>query len=113
METPYKSMVNHLTRIILKPVDDPMPFSIIAAEPVSPEGVRQFGQQLKDRAERVANMMEALAEQGFTFQFDKERILADSRQVEAQAAKEYLLSRGFEDREFQVFLEYVRKWGVL
>jgi superfamily II DNA/RNA helicase len=110
----YKPMVNHLTRIILKLVEDPVPYDIVAAaEPLTPDSVRQFGRQLEGRAERVAAMMEALAERGFTFKFEKDRIFADSSAMEAQEAKKYLIARGFQDREFQVMLEYARKWGVM
>lgn len=114
MSEPYNPMVNHLTRITLKLTEEPLPYDIVAAAaPPTPDSVRQFGRKLETRVARVAAMMEALAERGFTFKFEKDRILADSFDMEAQEAKQYLIARGFQDREFQVMLEYARKWGVM
>jgi SOS response regulatory protein OraA/RecX len=113
MSETYQSVVNHLTRIILKLVEEPISYEEVAAQPQSADSVRRLGQRLSRRTERVAAMMEALAERGFTFKLEKDRIFADSIEMEAQDAKRYLLSRGFEDTEFQVLLEYARKWDVL
>lgn len=114
MSETYKPMVNHITRVILRLVEDPVPYETVAgADPLDPAAVRAFGDRLKNRAERVAAMMEALAGRGFVFKFEKDRILADSNEMEAQDAKRYLIESGFADTEFQVFLEYARKWGVL
>lgn len=63
-----------------------------------------------DRAEELAG---ALALRGFAVRRDGGRLVAESDRVEAQDAKRYLRSLGFRDRDFQVFLEYVRAWGVL
>lgn len=114
MSENYKPMVNHLTRIILKLIDEPIPYEVITKiDQLTPDTVRQFGGLLASRAERVAQMMEALQERGFTLKFEKDRVVADSSEVEAQDAKAYLIARGFQDREFQVYLEYARKWGVM
>ncbi len=77
-------MVDHLTRI-----------TVDGAEP---------------RADALAG---ALAAVGFSIRRDRRRIVAESTVVEAQEAKRALLALGFRDREFRVFLEYVRQWGVL
>ncbi|SDF08432.1 hypothetical protein [Sporolituus thermophilus] len=109
-----RSMVHHLTRITLKLLDDPIPFDLVRkAQPPSAKDVRAFGRQLGNRAERVAKMMELLAAKGFTFTAGKDCIYADSAEMEAQAVKRYLLENGFQDQEFQVYLEYVRKWGIM
>jgi hypothetical protein len=114
MSKDYTAVVNHLTRIIFHLIEDPVPFAAVDL-PASPSAgnVRLFGERLMERTGRVAAMMEALAPKGFTFRFNKDRIFAESNEVEAQEAKNYLLSLGFHDTEFQVFLEYVRKWGML
>ncbi len=114
MSEPYKPMVNHLTRIIIKLIEDPVPYGTLAtaASPTA-AAVRRFGERLAGRADRAAAMMEALEAKGFTFKFEKDRIFADSNEMEAQEAKKYLISLGFADTEFQVLLEYARKWGVL
>jgi hypothetical protein len=50
---------------------------------------------------------------GFALRVHRHRIVAESSVVGAQAAKALLRAAGFEDREYHVFLEYVRQWGVL
>ncbi|MDR3591634.1 MAG: hypothetical protein P4N41_18415 [Negativicutes bacterium] len=114
MSEEYTAVVNHLTRIILHLIEEPALFAEVNL-PVSPsaDNVRLLGQRLKERTGRVAAMMEALEDKGFIFRFHKDRIFAESNEVEAQEAKKYLLALGFHDTEFQVFLEYVRKWGML
>jgi hypothetical protein len=62
---------------------------------------------------RAAEMAAALAARGFQVRVERRRFVAESSTVEAQDAKAWLRARGFADREFQVFLEYVRRWGVL
>jgi len=107
-------MVNHLTRVIMRLTDDPAPCGERGdGGAPTPAAVRRFGRRLADRAARVAAMMDALAERGFAFKLEKDSIFADSCEIEAQDAKKYLLSRGFADTEFQVLLEYTRKWEVL
>ena len=65
------------------------------------------------RAARADELARALADRGFDVRRERSRIVADSSEVEGQDVKAYLRGRGFEDREFQVFVEFVRKWGVL
>lgn len=62
---------------------------------------------------RARELAAALAELGFAVRSEGRRLVADSTAVEAQEAKRVLRARGFADREYQVFLEYVRRWGVL
>ncbi len=77
-------MVDHLTRITIDP-----------------------------RAERATDLVRALAAFGFTVRTERARLVAESDRVEALDAKRYLRSLGFADRDYQVFLEYVRAWGIL
>jgi len=109
-----KSMVDHLTRIILKPVEEPSSYShFLQNDVVDAQAIRCLGQQLQHRAERVALMMDLLKAKGFAFSCQQGSIFADSLVMEAQEAKEYLIKNGFLDQEFQVFLEYGRKWGIM
>jgi len=62
---------------------------------------------------RAAEMASALAARGFSVRVERRRFVAESTTVEAQEAKAWLRARGFADREFEVFLEYVRQWGIL
>ncbi|HEY3425815.1 MAG TPA: hypothetical protein VGL27_13525 [Negativicutes bacterium] len=114
MSQPAEPVVNHITRIILKLVDKPLPYGILQqAKLLNVNSVRSFGSLLVQRTERVAEMMEALEDIGFAFTAKKDCIYADSGKVGAWEAKQYLLDHGFQDREFQVQLEYTRKWGMM
>ena len=62
---------------------------------------------------RAAEMAAALAARGFAVRVERRRFVAESAAVEAQEAKAWLRARGFADREYEVFLEYVRRWGIL
>ena len=106
--------VNHITTVILQLLDDPIPYTVLdEADGIEPKDVRLFAHHIQHRLERVAGMMELLAERGFTFRRYKNHILGESESVEAQEAKRYLISKGYQDREFQINLEYIRKWGMM
>lgn len=62
---------------------------------------------------RASELAAALAARGFDVRRDGRRIVADSTEIEGQHVKAYLRSSGFADREYQVFVEFVRKWGIL
>ncbi len=64
-------------------------------------------------AARADELAAALARRGFALRRERDRIVADSNEVEGQDVKTYLRACGFADREFQVFVEFVRKRGIL
>ncbi|HWR42984.1 hypothetical protein [Sporomusa sp.] len=106
-------MVDYTTRIIISLKDiEQVKKQAIGIEP-SPESLRHYGKTLAAAAERAAAMMEVLAAAGFTFTAKKDYIYADSESVEAVAARRLLADHGFADREYQIYLEYRRQWGVL
>jgi len=110
----HNLMVDHLTRVILKPVVEPLfPGHFLENKGVDAQSVRDFGLQLQRRTERIAVMMELLATMGFTFTFKNGSVFADSSVLEAQETKKQLQANGFLDQEFQIFLEYGRKWGMM
>jgi hypothetical protein len=84
----------------------------IGDEP-SPESLRQYGKGMAAAAERFAAMLEVLAGAGFAFTAKKDYIYADSEAVEAVDARRLLSDHGFADREYQIYLEYRRQWGVM
>jgi hypothetical protein len=65
------------------------------------------------RSPRAESIAATLAAAGFEVRRARGRLVADSDQVEGQAAKTLLRARGVEDREYQVLVEYVRQWGIL
>lgn len=93
-------MVTYITRIIL-PIEDEYKSCLLAEQQGSPAAKRQ------------ASILELLAGCGFVFHRKKNKIIAESTAMEAQAAKSYLLEQGIEADEFQVYLEYTRQWGML
>lgn len=104
-------MVDHLTRVRIPLLDGDPPLDPDAAPTAA--AVRAAGERARAHAERVARMIEALAERGFTFRAERGRVVAESAAVEAGEAKRHLLALGFRDREFQIVLEYARRWGIL
>jgi hypothetical protein len=64
-------------------------------------------------APRAEALARALSDRGFDVRRERRQVVADSTEIEGQDVKAYLRARGFEDREYQVFVEFVRKWGVL
>ncbi len=64
-------------------------------------------------AARAADVARALARLGLSVRREGIRLVAESDRVEAQEAKRHLRALGFRDRDYQVFLEYVRAWGIL
>lgn len=64
-------------------------------------------------AARRGAMLKLLASRGFVINRRKNRIVAESGSMEAQAVKRCLLEHGFQADEFQVYLEYTRQWGML
>jgi hypothetical protein len=62
------------------------------------------------RAEVVAA---TLAVAGFTVRRERRRIVGESSLVGGREVKALLRARGFEDREYRIFVEYVRQWGFL
>jgi hypothetical protein len=61
-------------------------------------------------AEALAGALEAL---GFAVTRERRRIVADSSKVGGREVKDLLRARGFADRDYRIFLEYVRQWGIL
>jgi hypothetical protein len=62
---------------------------------------------------RAGALAAALGELGFRVRRERDHIVADSPDVGGREVKDLLRARGFEDREYSIFLEYVRRWGML
>lgn len=107
------AVVTHLTRVSLSLVPEAQVLREMYSHLPTPAAVKAVGKTLADRAERVAAMMELLAQLGFTFESDKQTVFAYSNTVEAYEVKRELIRAGFADREFQIYLEYTRGWGML
>lgn len=102
-------LVDYTTRVILKLKDK----EIYQLQTVVPEAVRKAGESMVRRTARVAEMMEVLIKHGFVLKGSDGFIYADSETIGAQEVKKILVEQGFLDTEFQIFLEYRRKWGIL
>lgn len=62
---------------------------------------------------RAAELGHALLALGFTVREEPRRLRAESTAVEGGRVKASLRAAGFADRDYQVVVEFVRKWGVL
>lgn len=109
MSQKEKILVTYTTRVILK-LPDKKSYQIQA---ITPQSVREIGKDIVKRTDRVAEMMELLGSYGFALKGTNRFIYADSQDVDAQETKRILTKQGFLDTEFQIFLEYTRKWGML
>ena len=111
MERKKDHLVEYKTQIIFEM--EKQPLRCRRKEIITPQAVNDAGDRIKKRTERIAAMLEALADIGFAFFSKENTIIAVSENIEAQSAKKYLLERGFQDGEFQVRLDYTRAWGML
>ncbi len=67
-----------------------------------------------DRASpRAGDLERALHALGFALRPEPGRVVGESSQVEAGEAKARLRAAGIPDREYRVFVEFVRRWGIL
>ncbi len=107
-------MADHVTRIVLEIVEDePRSMGAAPAGPATGDDVRRLGERVRRRAERVARAVEALREMGFGARLVNERAVCESTAVDPQAAQDRLRSLGFDDREYEVIVEYPEQWGGL
>ena len=92
------------------PLDD-----IVKAKRVSAKAVRNFSKFLSSRLERIATMMELLSEahDDWAITGKKDYILMETETYEFNDAIKILKEQGFDDSEFNLNVEYTRKWGVL
>ena len=106
--------VLHLTRVVLDLFDQPLAFDNVPNNKVlTCEEIKTYTEHITHRIERVNAMCAVLEELNFELTYKKNTIYAESANVEAQEIKGILKAKGFKDVEFQVILEYVRKWGML
>lgn len=106
--------VLHLTRVVLDLFEKPLAFDKFTQNKVlTSEDVRVCSDIITCRLKRIQEMCVILTELKFKLTYEKNAIYAESADVEAQEIKGILKSRGYKDTEFQVILEYVRKWGML
>ena len=106
-------MADHITYVILKFNTEPPPYYLLSAAQVDQAAILEFAEQIAARPRRIAGMVAALTRKDFTISFQKDRIYAHSTEVGAQAAKNYLIEQGYQDHEFEIFLEYTRSWGIM
>lgn len=106
-------MVNYITRITVQLSNGQQAlFKNIDASYVNQLPLKQEERDAANISRNIS-LLRTLEEQGFAFKMGKDCIYAISTEIEAQDAKEFLRAQGFYDNEFQVFLEYTRKWGTI
>jgi hypothetical protein len=106
-------MVNYVTRITVKLSDGQQAlFEHTDTGYVKRIPLKEEQLESTNTSRNIA-LLQVLERNGFAFKISPNYIYAVSTEIEAQEAKELLLAQGFHDNEFQIFLEYTRKWGTL
>ncbi|SMB96691.1 hypothetical protein SAMN00017405_2391 [Desulfonispora thiosulfatigenes DSM 11270] len=87
---------------------------IIMRDPCA-KSVRYYKDNLTDRLERVAQMMEILSDLHYDWAITakKDFILFETTTLDFNIALEKLKQNNFTDDEFVLKVEYDRKWGLL
>lgn len=107
-------VVHHNTRVTLKlPPAWKSEQPIVRKASVDREKILAQGEEFRLRSERVVAMMDFLAGLGFRLSSGTNCVYADSTEIEAGDIKKRLIAAGFRDWEFQIVLEYTRKWGMM
>ena len=107
-------VVNHNTKVSLKlPPLWKADLVISPAPDYNRVLLYDYSSQLQKRCERVIEMVDFLEKLGFRISTGQNCVFADSADIEAGEVKKRLIEAGFRDREFQIVLEYTRKWGML
>ncbi len=92
------------------PLDD-----IVKVKGVSSKAIRNLNKFLTARLERIATMMDLLAEahDDWAITGKKDYILMETETYDFNDSIKILKEQGFDDSEFNLKVEYTRKWGVL
>ena len=108
-------VVTHLTQVkfFASPEEGWVYDPARTGDSITPETLREAAARAENHFLRLAGAMDLLAAAGFTFRMDRQYLYCFSTAVEAKTAKEMLLKAGYQDREFQIVLEYTRGWGML
>ena len=92
------------------PLDD-----IVKVKKVSSKAVRALNMFLTARLERIATMMELLTEahDDWAITGKKDYILMETETYDFNDSIKILQEQGFDASEFNLKVEYTRKWGIL
>ena len=92
----------------------PLP-GVIKTKQVTPDAVRNLGQFLGNRIDRIATMMDILmkAHQDWAITGKKDLVIMETESLDFNDAIKLLKDHGFSDDEFILKVEYNRKWGML
>lgn len=89
--------------------------NIINTSDITAQSVRELGDFLSNRLERIAEMMEILKEahNDWTTVGKKNKIIMETESFDFNEAIEVLKEKKFRDEEYILEVEYKRKWGML
>lgn len=92
------------------PLDD-----IVKVKTVTSEAVRNLNKFLNSRLERIATMMDLLsaAHDDWAITGKKNYVLMETETLDFNDSLKILFDRGFDESEFNLEVEYTRKWGLL
>lgn len=83
--------------------------------PVDPGAIRELGKALSERLDRVAQMIEILqsVHHQWAVTGKKEKIILETDSFDFHSVRSILEGEGFLPSEYQLFVAYDRKWGIL
>lgn len=103
-------IVNHIIRVSI----DLAAYMMAGAVPHSRlTNLRLFGGIVNNRLHQLADALEQLTASGFSVEWEKGIINAYSRKATPYETKKLLAECGLQDRDFRIYLEYERSWGIL
>ena len=107
-----KPLVNHTLRVSIDLYAFMMANSDIQSD-LQPINLRALGGDINNRLQKLADTVEGLIATGFTVNWEQGAIVAYSRSISAADAKGLLAENGLRDRDFRIYLEYERGWGMM
>ena len=98
-----------------KPGEKPPLKAVAGAKEVTPEALRNLGEFLAFRLDRIAAMMEILtkAHSDWAVTGKKDQVIMETESLDFNEAIALLKEKGFRDEEYVLKVEYNRKWGML
>jgi hypothetical protein len=80
-----------------------------------PAAIRALASALSERLEHIARMIEVLqsVDDHWAVTGRKDRIILETDSFDFQSVRNVLEERGFQACDYQLFVSYERKWGML
>ncbi|MCO7125179.1 hypothetical protein NIE88_05255 [Sporolactobacillus shoreicorticis] len=79
------------------------------------KAIKEFGRFISERFEQVARMIEILysVNDDWVVTEKKDKIILETSRLDFHLAVNALADEGFHAKDYQLYVEYERKWGIL